>query len=85
MTNRAIDSYLLCEGMIIGLAAPAIVHTIVISKAGDDVLQTSDARYLAQNLIAYTVPLRLSSLPCARFFDFSEKKLLYYIMSEKLS
>jgi hypothetical protein len=68
-------SYLLCEALIIAFAALVIIHTISISKALEaDVLLTSDAQFLAQDLIAYRAVLTALLFILYFTFRFLRKK-----------
>ena len=78
MAGVALNSYLLCEGIIVAFTAVAIIHTIIISKAGADVLLTADAQFLAQDLIAFRAGLTALLFILYFTFRFLRKKLLQH-------
>ena len=74
MARLSFNSYLLCEGIIVAFAALVVIHTVIISNAGVDVLRTSDAKFLGQDLVAFRAVLTAFLFILYFTFRFLRKK-----------
>ena len=74
MVRVKLNTYILCEGIIVAFAAVVMAHTVIISNAGVDVLQTSDAKFLGQDLVAFRAGLTAFLFILYFTFRFLRKK-----------